>query len=105
MERHNGRLPCEVCGFEFLKNYGPVGAGFAEAHHKTSLAESPAAGRITSLDDLAVACSNCHRMLDRSPEYPSIESLRNHIRRARKKAQQDAPADVLVAASRWQGRG
>jgi len=105
MERHNGRLPCEVCGFDFLKSYGPVGAGFAEAHHKTSLAESPAAGRTTSLDDLAVVCSNCHRMLDRCPEYPSIESLRNRMRHARKKAQQGGPGDISAAASRRLGRG
>ncbi len=85
--RNNGRLPCEVCGFDFLETYGPVGAGFAEAHHKDSLAKSPKNGRITTLDDLAVVCSNCHRMLHRSPEYPSIESLRNRVRQARKKAQ------------------
>ena len=84
MERHNGRLPCEVCGFDFLESYGPVGAGFAEAHHKVSLADSSEEGRITSLDDLAVVCSNCHRMLHRGPEYPSIESLRNRVSHARK---------------------
>ena len=89
MERHNGRLPCEVCGFDFLESYGPLGAGFAEAHHKTFLADSPEEGRITSIDELAVVCSNCHRMLHRGgPEYPSVESLRSRVRHARKKAQQ-----------------
>jgi hypothetical protein len=63
MKRHNGRLPCEVCGFDFLESYGPVGADFAEAHHRASLAESPEKGRVTALQDLAVVCSNCHRML------------------------------------------
>lgn len=84
MEHHNGRLPCEVCGFDFLESYGPVGAGFAEAHHKILLADSSEEGRITSLDDLAVVCSNCHRMLHHGPEYPSIESLRNRVSHARK---------------------
>ena len=85
MERHNGRLPCEVCGFDFLENYGPVGAGFAESHHKTALAVSPKEGRITTLRDLAIVCSNCHSMLHRSPEFPNIESLRNRVRHARGK--------------------
>jgi len=85
MEQYNGRLPCEVCGFDFLENYGPVGAGFAEAHHKTALAESPKGGRITSLRDLTIVCSNCHSMLHRSPEFPNIESLRNCVRHAKRK--------------------
>lgn len=86
MDRHDGRLPCEVCGFDFLECYGPVGAGFAEAHHKTSLAESPDDGRITTLDDLAIVCSNCHSMLHRAPEFPSIESIRKRVRRAKKQS-------------------
>ncbi|HET8940704.1 MAG TPA: HNH endonuclease [Rudaea sp.] len=100
MARHNGRLPCEVCGFDFLENYGPIGAGFAEAHHKISLAESPEGGRIASLADLAVVCSNCHRMLHRHPEYPNIESLRNRVRHARKKAQPTVPADGSTSPAR-----
>lgn len=91
MEHCNGRLLCEVCGFDFLESYGPIGAGFTEAHHKTSLAESPEDGRKTSLRDLAIVCANCHRMLHRSPEYPSLESLRNRVRHARGKTQQCAP--------------
>jgi hypothetical protein len=85
-ERHNGRLPCGVCDFDFLVSYGPVGAGFAEAHHKTSLANAPKEGRLTSLQDLVIVCANCHRMLHRGPEYPSLESLRNRVRHARRKA-------------------
>jgi 5-methylcytosine-specific restriction protein A len=50
------------------------------------LAESPEEGLITCLRDLAIVCSNCHRMLHRSPDYPSIESLRNRVRHARGKA-------------------
>ncbi len=94
MQQHNGRLPCDVCGFDFLAVYGPIGAGFAEAHHKTSLAGSPKHGRITSLDDFAMVCANCHRMLHRTPELPSIESLRTRAHHLAQKTQQGAPADA-----------
>lgn len=94
MHQHNGRLPCEVCGFDFLEVYGPVGAGFAEAHHKKSLAGTPKGGRVTSLNDFIVVCANCHRMLHRTPELPSIDSLKTRIRSSAKKAQQGTPGDA-----------
>lgn len=94
MQRHNGRLPCEICGFDFLETYGPVGDGFAEAHHKKSLAGSPRGGRVTTLDDFIVVCANCHRMLHRTPELPRIESLRTQVRRVAKKAQQGTTGDA-----------
>lgn len=94
MQQHNGRLPCEICGFDFLEAYGPVGAGFAEAHHKKSLAGSPKGGRVTSLNDFVVVCANCHRMLHRTPELPGADSLRVRVRASAKKAQQGAPGDA-----------
>ena len=93
MQQHNGRLPCEVCGFDFLEVYGQVGDGFAEAHHKKSLAGTPKSGRVTSLNDFVVVCANCHRMLHR-PELPSVDSLKTRVRSSAKKAQQGAPADA-----------
>jgi hypothetical protein len=94
MQHHNGRLPCEICGFDFLEAYGPVGAGFAEAHHKKSLAGSPKGGRVTSLHDFVVVCANCHRMLHRTPELPSVELLKKRVRSSAKKTQQGAPGDA-----------
>jgi HNH endonuclease len=63
---HHGPLRCEVpgCGFDFAATYGSRGAGFAEVHHRVPLGESDEA-RETRLDDLAIVCANCHRMLHR----------------------------------------
>ncbi|WP_394342507.1 HNH endonuclease [Taibaiella helva] len=58
-----GRLACEVCGFDFFQTYGPLGADFIECHHTKPLATYKA-GEKTKLADLAVVCSNCHRMTD-----------------------------------------
>lgn len=67
-----GRLECEVCGFEFEEYYGEYGKGFAEAHHTRPLSNG---SRKTRLDDLAIVCSNCHRMLHRGVRCPTVAEL------------------------------
>jgi len=76
--KETGGLRCEVCGFDFKEKYGKLGEGFAEAHHKMplSVVEDEAE---TSLDDLAIICSNCHRMIHRTNPMESIEQLRRRL--------------------------
>ena len=57
-----GRLRCEICRFSFEKTYGKLGAEFIECHHLSPIS---AGARTTGLDDLALICSNCHRMAHR----------------------------------------
>ena len=63
-----GRLACEACGFDFATRYGDHGEGFIEVHHTQPLATLTEASRIT-LDDLALLCSNCHRMVHRKKHH------------------------------------
>lgn len=84
MKAEDGHLRCEVCEFDFLETYGDLGFGFAEAHHIDSLANYPKSGRVTSVSELAIVCANCHRMLHRGPEYPTMESLRRRVKQRRK---------------------
>ncbi|GBL35324.1 hypothetical protein EMGBS15_09190 [Filimonas sp.] len=74
-----GQLSCEACVFEFESFYGPLGKGYIECHHRTPLASLELA-TLTKLDDLALVCSNCHRMLHRSNEFLSIEDLKMKIK-------------------------
>ena len=69
-----GRLPCEVCGFDFGEFYGKHGQGYAQIHHIKPLSEriSPS---LTKLQDLAVVCANCHAMLHRGRELLSTQEL------------------------------
>lgn len=60
-----GRLQCEVCGFDFEKTYGILGAGYMECHHILPLHELPGVGQVR-LSDLALVCANCHRIVHRS---------------------------------------
>jgi 5-methylcytosine-specific restriction protein A len=71
----SGKLACEVCGFDFSEAFGPVGNGIIDCHHKVALSELPS-GRTTKLDDLAVLCSNCHRMIHARRPWLTIEQLR-----------------------------
>ena len=69
------KLDCEVCGFDYYKVYGELGEGFMECHHKVPLSEIEGEST-TYINDLALVCANCHRMLHRKIDTLSIEELR-----------------------------
>lgn len=63
LHRASRPVACEVCRFDFLAMYGELGRDYVEVHHRTPLHVS---GETSSnLDDLAVLCANCHRMIHR----------------------------------------
>lgn len=62
--KKHGSLACELCSFDFEKKYGEVGKGFIECHHRTPLSELTPDTK-TTLNDLMLICSNCHRMVHR----------------------------------------
>ncbi len=77
----NGTLGCEVCGFVFADWYGDHGADYIECHHREPLASLvPGTAKRTTLEDLALVCANCHRMLHRN-DWPTVEMLRTRLRR------------------------
>lgn len=70
----NKRLSCQVCDFSFEEQYGELGKGFIEAHHIfpiSRLTEETS----TKIEDIALVCSNCHRMLHRRRPWVDIEEL------------------------------
>lgn len=73
-----GFLACEVCKFDFLSTYGELGKGFAECHHKKPISELNAE-TATRLDDLAIVCANCHRMLHKAKPMLSLDALRQIV--------------------------
>ncbi len=75
-----GRLYCEVCIFDFHRTYGDIGKGFIECHHTTPLAAFKAETN-TTLKDLALVCSNCHRMLHRKIDTLSITALQSLLKK------------------------
>lgn len=73
-----GALCCEVCDFNFEKFYGKHGEKFCEIHHLTPLHKSDR-NTETKLSDLAVVCSNCHRIIHRMDPMPSISELKRLV--------------------------
>lgn len=78
--KKEGKLDCEVCGFDFYLIYGELGKGFMECHHRKPLHEIKEESE-TTLKDLALVCANCHRMLHRDLDTLSVEELQNKIKR------------------------
>ncbi len=78
--RNGGRVFCEVCGFDFRRNYPPaLGDGFIEVHHLSPLSEREEPLR-TTLADLLLVCSNCHRMIHRTQDPgANLTILRQHF--------------------------
>lgn len=80
--RERGVLTCEVCGFDFAKVYGETGQGFIEAHHTIPVADLDE-NASTHLDDIALVCANCHRMLHRRRPWLTMADLRQLVLPAR----------------------
>lgn len=70
--RIHSSLKCEVCKYDFRKEFG---VEYAEVHHVKPL--SITGPTITKLSDLAVLCANCHRVAHLEPKRPkSLAQLR-----------------------------
>ena len=75
---------CQACGFDFEKKYGEVGKNYIECHHKNPLSEQSDLTPST-LDDVCMLCSNCHRMIHRTRPAMSLEQLRHILREMRER--------------------
>jgi 5-methylcytosine-specific restriction enzyme A len=73
-----GALDCESCDFNFQVKYGDLGKGFIECHHQIPLYQYEGIQE-TRIDDLALVCSNCHRMLHRGMDMLSVGDLRRMV--------------------------
>ncbi|HPS87279.1 MAG TPA: HNH endonuclease [Spirochaetota bacterium] len=58
-------LSCQVCNFNFEESYGSLGENYIEVHHLTPMSSLVSEKEIDPEKDLAVLCSNCHRMIHR----------------------------------------
>lgn len=77
-----GDLRCSVCGFDFEKTYGKLGKGFIECHHVKPISEYRK-GEATRIEDLALVCPNCHRMLHRHKPLLNPAELRELMESAK----------------------
>lgn len=73
-KQKHGKLICQVCQFDFEEEYGHIGSNYIEGHHTKPVSEM-LPGEETRVEDIAMVCVNCHRMLHRRRPWLSIEEL------------------------------
>lgn len=76
-KRRGVPIACEVCGFDFERIYGDRGRDYIECHHRTPLHVTGETE--TRLSDLALICSNCHRMVHRTNPWLTVEALKELV--------------------------
>ncbi|MHC0505287.1 HNH endonuclease [Achromobacter aegrifaciens] len=77
--KKHGRLACEACGFDFSAVYGPRGEGLIDAHHTKPL-HTVADDHRSNIEDLALLCANCHRIVHARREWLTMQELRKLVR-------------------------
>ena len=77
--KENKKLFCVVCGFDFEKKYGERGNGFIEAHHTIPVSDMEL-GQKTKVKDIALVCSNCHKILHRIRPWLSMSQLKEIVK-------------------------
>lgn len=82
---------CQVCGISFCDLYGELGRDFIEGHHLDPLSERPerewSDTLTTSIEKIAVLCSNCHSMIHRRKPALSVEELKNAMAEAQARSE------------------
>ncbi|MDR3726610.1 MAG: HNH endonuclease [Terracidiphilus sp.] len=55
-------LNCEICRFSFEETYGGPAGAYCEVHHLVPISTLEEATKV-NLEDLAILCANCHRVV------------------------------------------
>ena len=77
--QEKGKLYCVVCHFDFEAVYGERGRGYIEAHHTVPVSKMKVGDR-TKLDDIALVCSNCHKILHRTRPWLTMDKLKELLK-------------------------
>lgn len=71
----NPLLQCDVCSFDFEATYGSVGKDYIEVHHTKPVSEM-GPGDVSNVEDMALVCANCHKMLHRKRPWLGLNQLK-----------------------------
>lgn len=70
-----GELKCEICDFSFIQHYGERAKDFIEGHHLKPISEMQE-GETTSAIDIALVCSNCHRVIHLKMPWMTTDEIK-----------------------------
>ena len=71
-KKNKGCLSCEVCGISPSATYGDRGDSAIEAHHRSPMSDLLVPGT-SRIEDLALVCANCHRVIHGRLPWLTIE--------------------------------
>jgi len=92
-------LAYEICKFSFKHWYGTEAADYCEVHHLVPFSKVEETTE-TRLEDLAVVCANCHRVIHlRNPPY-DLEDIRRMLDGIQHDAEQGFSSGRATAACR-----
>lgn len=74
----NSRLFCECCGFEAQTFYGARGEDRIQAHHRRAV-EELLPDSVTTAEDLAMVCPNCHDIIHAERPWLTVEALKQEL--------------------------
>ena len=79
-----GDFSCAICGFNFEKEYGPLGKDYIQFHHIKPLSEYADAELSdqelqTAVTNLLPLCPNCHCMVHRCKENDPIAFIKAYV--------------------------
>jgi len=77
-----GKLACEACESDAVEKYGELGFGLIDAHHTKPL-HTLTEPTETKLDDLALLCPSCHRVIHAARPWLTVLELRAIIEKRR----------------------
>lgn len=76
----DGRIRCQICGFEFSERYGEALIGMIHIHHLVEISSIREQYEVDPEKDLIPVCPNCHAVIhSRNPPYTPDE-VREMIR-------------------------
>ena len=71
----HGKLFCQICDFDFEDNYGSIGKNYIEGHHTIAVSDMTTDYK-TKPDEIAMLCSNCHKMVHKKRPWLTMDELK-----------------------------
>ena len=77
--KENSNYDCEACGFNFNQFYNDS-PNYIEAHHIIPISQMISDKRVTTKDEIALLCSNCHKMIHKFG-CPNLEDFKKLLKK------------------------
>lgn len=76
-DKNGGKLDCQACGLDPTKLYGPDGERCIEAHHTIPIEELQP-DSVTRVEEMAMVCASCHRIIHKQRPCLLINDVTVH---------------------------